>query len=395
MDTSTQQTYAADAYLQHLLSIKNKFNVSRVSYIDGFSQEDVPVAIAYRPNSKVLSQSGGKGITRTQAAISALMESFECHTAEEASWDHEGSFNNLDGRRVDPRSLAVTMKDFDNSEINKWVKTERLRDNLKYWIPFDAISLDFQRMVDPYSRDTFFLSSNGLASGSSWSDAITSAIYEVIERHSLTVNELRGTDASHEIDLFSIQSDPIFSLLRRLQRHGLRCRLYQNTLWDIFPTYKAVILNDTTRWTGFGTHINYEVAILRALTEANQARLISISGTREDMNKEFYLSVYPNDQHHNSTRSKPKPLILQQHRALAVTTLDDLIRLTVETTQTQWYVYKYEQIDRQVFVVRVIAENLHGYNYPGYPQCTALQHNIPTLNSDTRIRNDQHSPAAG
>ena len=75
-------------YCDYLLSEKKNYSVSRVSYIDGFSEVDLPVAIAYRPNSKVLSQSGGKGISRNQSLISALMESYECDAAEKVKPDH-------------------------------------------------------------------------------------------------------------------------------------------------------------------------------------------------------------------------------------------------------------------------------------------------------------------
>ena len=72
-------------FLNYLLKNKSRFNVTRVSFIEGFSEIDIPVAIAYRPNSKVLSQSGGKGISRTQSMISALMESYECNAAEKVN----------------------------------------------------------------------------------------------------------------------------------------------------------------------------------------------------------------------------------------------------------------------------------------------------------------------
>lgn len=395
MDTSTQASSGADDFLNHLLAVKGKFNVSRISSIDGFAREDLPVAIAYRPNSKVLSQSGGKGVSRTQAMISALMESFECHTAEEIGWELETSYDNLPGMKINPLKLAITMKDYDPRDLNKWIQLDHLHSCEKYWAPFDAISLDFTRMFNVFSRDTFFLSSNGLASGCSWENAIVSGIYEVIERHSLTLKELAGTDTKDLIDLTSIHDPLVTDVIFRLQQYGIRCKLFDNTHWSDFPTYKAVLLNESTRWTGFGTHSSIYIAILRAITEANQARLISISGTREDMNKDFYLAVYPNDLHDEQDLPMGRPLSLTLPYIAPSLEYHDFVRHTISTTATNWFVYKYPQIDSQVFVVRVIAENLHGYNYPGYPQCTCLQESMPINRLDRKLARDQHSPAAG
>ena len=88
IETNTRTSKAElEIFLESILTIKELFEVTRVSFIDGFAETRLPVAIAYRPNSKVLAQSGGKGISRTQAMISALMESFECNTAENVNWD--------------------------------------------------------------------------------------------------------------------------------------------------------------------------------------------------------------------------------------------------------------------------------------------------------------------
>ena len=42
-----------------------------------------------------------------------------------------------------------------------------------------------------------------------WDDACISAIYEVIERHSITVNEMNNTDKQMEVDQDSIESEDL------------------------------------------------------------------------------------------------------------------------------------------------------------------------------------------
>jgi YcaO-like protein with predicted kinase domain len=382
-------------YLAHLLKIKHKFQVTRVASIDGFVQSDLPVVIAYRPNSKVLSQSGGKGVAREQAIISALMESFECHTAEEVSVDKYCREVELDGEFCDPRKLAVTMKDYCKYELNSWKIVNRLDNNLKRWIPFDAISLDFTRMTNYQSRGTFFLSSNGLASGSSWDMATTSAIYEVIERHSLTVHELQGLDSSKRIDLRSIENPSIQSVVSRLQEtEQLEVHLYDNTLWPDFPTFKCLLISKSTRWAGFGCHSCPTISILRAITEANQGRVISISGSREDMNSEVYLCTSPSkDNTYSDAPPLYAPVAYDFNQKKDILTPKQLFAKIQKYHNGKWYLYQFPQIDEQVYVVRVIAEDLHGYNYPGYISSTFLESPSKALFS-YNINKELHSPAA-
>ena len=393
LETNTEQNVLdTESYLKHLLSIKERYTVTRASTIHGFVPEKVPVAIAYRPNAKILSQSGGKGITVTQALISALMESFECHSAEEVDWESECSYVDLQGDKISPRNLAITTLDFSEYDTAKWVSFTEISRGGQYWAPFDAVSLDFRRMVSLHKRETYFMTSNGLASGSSWENAIMSGIYEVIERHSMTTNELSGTDRSRPINAKSIANEQILHLVKEIEAHGLEVRLYDNTLWQKFPTYKAIVCSPFRQWTGFGTHLNPIVAALRAITEANQARVISISGTREDMNKDFYLSTTHVDAFPQSPESANDLFASTINPNIS---FDDFIELVSLETQTRWFIYRYKQIDERVFVVRVIAEYLHGYNYPGYSSSVILDKPERTLQRESMIKRQQHSPAAG
>ena len=86
IETNARNSEIQEEFLESILRVKSKFEVTRVSFINGFAETQLPVAIAYRPNSKVLAQSGGKGISKEQTLISALMESYECHTAENVDY---------------------------------------------------------------------------------------------------------------------------------------------------------------------------------------------------------------------------------------------------------------------------------------------------------------------
>ena len=65
----------------------------------------------------------------------------------------------------------------------------------------------------------------------------------------------------------------------------------------------------------------------------------------------------------------------------------------LKTISNKTYIYRYKQIDPSIFVVRVISEGLHGYNYPGYSRMTILE---TALDKRADLEEKEtHSPAAG
>jgi YcaO-like protein with predicted kinase domain len=57
--------------------------ITRLANITGLDTVGIPVYQSIRPNSRNISLSNGKGLTRRQAQVSALMESLESYHAEE------------------------------------------------------------------------------------------------------------------------------------------------------------------------------------------------------------------------------------------------------------------------------------------------------------------------
>lgn len=388
---SKEDRTESESLLRHLNTIRGKFSVSRLASISGFVKEELGVSIAYRPNSKVLSQSGGKGVTQVQANISALMESFECHVAEEANYIIECKETELEGRVCSIDRLAITMIDYTRDSKEKWSKAIDMITKEDVYIPFDSISLDFRKMTNPRKRGCFFLSSNGLASGISWEDACRSGIHEVIERHCITLNEQNGRSTDKEVDVSVLKDGELKVLGERLSvDSNIVVGLYDNTIWEAFPTYKCLIYDGLQAWCGYGTHTNGIIAATRAITEAHQGRVISISGSREDMNKEIYLSTYPKDKIRKNERSgvSLRTGTLGENPSLQVI-VDELVREHGERI----YTYTYDQVDEMVHVVRVIVEGLHGYNHNGYRNVSRL--GGLDLQSANLISKERHSPAAG
>lgn len=395
IETNTRTSKAElEIFLESILRIKQKFEVTRVSFINGFAETRLPVAIAYRPNSKVLAQSGGKGISRTQTMISALMESFECNTAENVNWDVVEAYGSGRENLANPLKLSTTLRDYNNSEKIRWCKAENLYTGSEIYIPFAAVTLDFREMSYIHKREPMMLTSNGLASGKNWDDATISAIYEVIERHSITTNEMNKSDKERKIDKSTLKSEALKDLIKKAEENdNLSVEIYDNTIWSEFPTYKSVLSDGHMIWSGFGTHSDPIVAATRAVTEANQARIISISGSREDMNKNIYLLSAEIQGSSKSGEEMGKGCEIREYGGREKNpSLDEVKKILLKITPNV-YIYRYEQKVENVCVVRVVAEELHSYNYLGYSRMTVLE--TIDKREDSLMSREQHSPAAG
>ena len=76
-----------------------KMGITRVANVTGLDHLGIPVFNAYRPNSRSLSVSQGKGATSDAAKASAIMEAIESFHAEEINLPlKQASYNELVGK---------------------------------------------------------------------------------------------------------------------------------------------------------------------------------------------------------------------------------------------------------------------------------------------------------
>jgi ribosomal protein S12 methylthiotransferase accessory factor len=384
-------------FAEHLISCKREYSVTRVSYITGFSRVDLPVAIAYRPNSKVLSQSGGKGVSKVQALISALMESYECDAAEKIQPDtYSVSFEELVDSSIsalDPRTLPTTLTDYSSVSRIDWSECYDLFSNETIMVPFDAISLDFTRMSDLGRKCFMQLTSNGLASGQDVESAIISALLEIIERHSVTTAEINNTSEAMEIDLTTLPSSISKQLLSKFDTASVSCKLFYVGIFSCLPVYSCLIVdNDGQGNVGWGCHTDDDIAAARAITEANQARTIQISGSREDMHRYDYIMVHKIN---HDLPSAPENLtsysdLKKQHFHPSEINLRRLADIWADLGLPNPLV-KVLASDKYKAAVRVVVPLLHGYNYPAYR--SVLRNNYTDQLSDY-LSKVTHRPAA-
>lgn len=274
------------------------FGITRVANITGLDTIGVPTYVAIRPRAKLLTAAQGKGITDDLAKLSAMMESIEgwhCETMPEP--DLFGTYQEL------KKDYAMVQL---NPNINHgpfaWVDIESLA--MPWGKGLDLISGEerYFPYTTVYVNTTFFHSgyryfpptTNGLASGNTWEEAVCHGLFEVLERE-FTVENLLVSQYS-QIDLNTITAPHLLTLIERIEQQNLRL-----AVWDIstnmnIPAYLVILhhadeLRNVGMMMGAGAHFSSVVALSRAITEAIQARLTIISGSRDDQTPRVYEKI--------------------------------------------------------------------------------------------------------
>ncbi|WP_407423702.1 YcaO-related McrA-glycine thioamidation protein [Methanobrevibacter sp.] len=267
--------------------------ITRIADITDLDRIGLPIYTAIRPTAEegAVSIYGGKGISKDHAKASAMMEGFERYSAERQDSD-DTIIANLDeigeyGSFIDPKSLNLP-KDIEKKDMAgmnlEWSRSKEIISGNEYLIPTNAI-------FHPYNPDnnvqTLFKSNtNGLASGNILEEAILHGMLEVIERDAWSIFELTHKNYA-QIDIGSIESETILDIINKFESEGIKIKLMDFTADIKIPTIAAsaddTITKDAGLLTlGMGTHLDPEVAVLRALTEVAQSRATQINGARED-----------------------------------------------------------------------------------------------------------------
>ncbi|SDA50813.1 YcaO-related McrA-glycine thioamidation protein [Methanobrevibacter millerae] len=267
--------------------------ITRITEITHLDRIGLPVFSAIRPTSQdgSISVYGGKGISVEHAKASAMMEGFERYSAEKQDENTvTGTIPEISskGDIIDIESLNLP-KDFNKSNMEsinlEWNIAHDLISGKDYYVASNAIYHPYVN-EDNSVFSLFKSNTNGLASGNSLEEAILHGIFEVIERDAWSIFELTHKN-SKQIDLKSIESETVNEALSKFSENEINIKLMDLTADINVPTIAAsaddTLLKDAGLLTlGIGTHLDPEVAILRALTEVAQSRATQIHGARED-----------------------------------------------------------------------------------------------------------------
>ncbi|CDZ77635.1 putative methanogenesis marker protein 1 [Legionella massiliensis] len=276
----------------------DKFRISRVANITGLDHLGVPTYVAIRPAAKLLTSAQGKGLTHNLAKISAIMESIEgWHCENMAPPELFGSYQDLSEEypllELHPHINhgPFAWENIANLEV-PWGKGLELLSGKAIYFPYTTFNVNTTYFRPGYRY--FPPTTNGLASGNTREEAICHALFEVLERD-FTVENLM-LSRQKQVDLSSISSPHLLSLLSSIAAADLRLEV-----WDIstrlnIPAYLAILhnpdeLRNVGMMMGTGAHFSSVVALSRAITEAIQARLTIISGSRDDQTPRVYRKI--------------------------------------------------------------------------------------------------------
>jgi ribosomal protein S12 methylthiotransferase accessory factor len=283
-----------------VLPLLAPLGITRVANITGLDVIGIPVVAVYRPNSRSLSVAQGKGISLVAAEASGIMESLEFFHAENVSEPLLfGSYEQL--RYVHDLIAPETLP---RNEVGRfspdfklpWIRGVDLVAEEARWVPYELVHTDFTLPL-PKGSGCFPISSNGLASGNHLWEAVAHGLAEVVERDAATLFSLLTPEqrAARQVEPASVDDPECRALLGAYERAGVAVALFEMTSDAEIPVFRAIIADrelDPARplapSTGTGCHPSRNVALCRALTEAAQARLTVIAGSRDDLPRERY-----------------------------------------------------------------------------------------------------------
>ncbi len=279
----------------------DEINFIRFADITDYDRIGIPVVNSIRPSKNGMTVSHGKGITLDAAMASALMESVERFYAGNTEiMIIRDTYNSLQKKYniISLENIQMTKHSiFSEENLEFWTKGWDIVNKEEIIIPYNFVVMDNKFMKK--ELDSFFKSSNGLSASLNFVEAVSQALFEVIERDAVT-NSLVASQSRNlpthmkRVIPESITSYKVKELIDKIESANVYWSIFDCTVDTNVPTYECQLIDieepNLFRCRGMGTNLNAEIAMLRAITEAVQARAVSLSGIRELF---FQSEMYP------------------------------------------------------------------------------------------------------
>ena len=336
---SLTRVVSVDDTLAKVMALCKEIGITRISDITFMDRLYIPnYSVTLPGTDDIFWVYGGKGTTKTQAKVSALMESIERYssmhetnprTALRDSYLHLSDSCN---KVLHPAEVAEPLNpNYDESSTIDFLTGFDLLNNEEVFVPAE---LAYYRYFPKHPAVSVFQCShtNGLASGNVLEEAICHALCEVIERDAVSIADLCASCIpyniiekigesfegakrvdSHLLDSIGAQFvdeptiypdvdisevtrefPPVRNLLRKFTEAGIPLMIKNITQKDIhIPTIAASSIDCITHdyglfAKGYGTHLDSRVALIRAITELAQTRAANIQGARDDLKRIQY-----------------------------------------------------------------------------------------------------------
>jgi len=291
----THRTIQPAETLRRIWPLLRPAGITRLADVTGLDWVGLPVYQAIRPNSRALSASQGKGLTRAQAKVSALMEALEAFHAEDI---HQPRVRETVGgmrRRLgyDLRTLALNHPALvTDSLVLDWLGATDLSTGAPTWIPRQVCELDL-RVRPRVHVPVFRSSSNGLCTGNAIAEALLHGLCEVIERDSCHRQDRAWLEPARRVIPETVTERLPQRLLERFFHAGMEVQIVDMSGPTGLPCFETWLDHpDGPALTrGSGCHPSRAVALIRSLTEAAQSRLTYIAGTRDDISRAVYRAA--------------------------------------------------------------------------------------------------------
>jgi len=252
-----------------------------------------------RPDGSKTSHTG-KGVSKTQAQVSLMMEAIERYSSEFRDEYRDGlicgsyralcrEFNTLDPQEL----LLPDFTNFRSEQDLHWVRGFDLNAEEEILVPAGAVYHPFH--LDEQSP--FKTNTNGLASGNTMEEAIFHGMTEVIERDAWSIAQF-----NHEMNAALVVEDLpehqfIIDLIARFEAAEIEVTARDLTT-DLGVPVIAAFSQDVKHpnlmpFDGFGAHLDPLVAMARALLELATTRAFFIQKHGLDSLREnipFYYS---------------------------------------------------------------------------------------------------------
>jgi ribosomal protein S12 methylthiotransferase accessory factor len=271
------------------------FGISRIADLTGLDAVGLPTHTCVRALSEAVSIHAGKGLEPSYSRCGAIMEAIEFHAGEHPT----GPFRIARAIEL-PEEERLPLEDCfptRSSIVNEltpiaWEEVVNIQNGAPKLVPSDLVWLITRIKGQPLMY--FQMGSNGLASGGSVEDAILSGLYECLERDAWTLNQfLLDSGMLLTRSPLVTTSAKVETCIRKIEAADLRLHLFDITTDYKVPVFSAIILDLSGRcagtFGGYGCHLNAEIAAIRAITEAAQARCCYISGARDDLFRRQFL----------------------------------------------------------------------------------------------------------
>jgi putative methanogenesis marker protein 1 len=235
-----------------------------------------------RPDGSITSHTG-KGVSKTQAQVSLMMEAIERYSSEFRDEYQgrliRGSYRQLseEFNTLDPRELILPdFTDFRTEQILHWVWGFDLSAQEEILVPAATVYHPFHLDDQP----PFKTNTNGLASGNTMEEAIFHGMTEVIERDAWSIAQFNNDMNAALVVEDQPEHHFIMDLITKFEKAGVEVTARDLTT-DLGVPVIAAFSQDAVHsslmpFDGFGAHLDPRVAMARALLELATTRAFFI-----------------------------------------------------------------------------------------------------------------------